>query len=86
MTISEYVSTLTPAEREQHKDFIDECLAREVQIKKNGADSQQRLVELADENRHLHLKVRELLEQAQAVHQWRFGACLQTASPLRIVH
>ncbi|MEM4244606.1 MAG: hypothetical protein QW404_01840 [Candidatus Nanoarchaeia archaeon] len=34
MKVSEYIKTLTPEEREKHKDLIEECLEREEKLRK----------------------------------------------------
>ena len=61
--IADYVETLTPAEREQFKDLIEECQQREVSIQKSAARAQTAVNQLHEQQRLLCLKIREL-EQA----------------------
>jgi hypothetical protein len=58
--ISDYVATLTPAEREQFKDLIEECSVREVTIQQSAARANCAVVQLAEQQRLLSVKIREL--------------------------
>ena len=45
-TIQELVDTLTPEEREQHREIISECLTREARLNKITASRQQAISKL----------------------------------------
>lgn len=63
--ISDYVATLTPAEREQFKDLIEECSLREVSIQRSAARADRAVVQLAEQQRLLSVKIRELERAGQ---------------------
>jgi hypothetical protein len=58
--ISDYVDTLSPSEREQFKDLIEECSLREATIHANAAKANSALVQLAEQQRMMCQKLREL--------------------------
>lgn len=58
--ITDYVATLTPAEREQFKDLIDECIAREAMIQQNAVRSHLALRDLTEQHLRLTTKIRDL--------------------------
>jgi hypothetical protein len=58
--IADYVETLSPAEREQFKDLIEECRQREQSIQKGAARAQSAVNQLHEQQRLLCLKIREL--------------------------
>jgi hypothetical protein len=63
--ISDYVATLSPAEREQFKDLIEECSLREVAIQRSGVRADRAVMQLAEQQRLLGLKIRELERAGQ---------------------
>jgi len=63
--ISDYVETLSPAEREQFKDLIEECRQRELGIQQNAARAQSAVNQLNEQQRLLGLKIRELEQAGQ---------------------
>lgn len=65
MTVREFVERLTPVEREQHKELIDECLAREAELDGIAATCRKNLEELADSVPCLLGGLRTLSEMAQ---------------------
>jgi hypothetical protein len=58
--IADYVETLSPAEREQFKDLIEECSVRERSIQANAARASSALSQLAEQQRLMCVKIREL--------------------------
>jgi|WetSurMetagenome_2_1015567.scaffolds.fasta_scaffold42557_3 hypothetical protein len=58
--ITDYVKTLTPAEREQFADLIAECTAREAAIADNASKAELALARLADREREFHRGIEEL--------------------------
>jgi hypothetical protein len=63
--ISDYVATLSPAEREQFKDLIEECQAREAQICQGASRANSALARLNEQQRLLCLKIGELEQAGQ---------------------
>jgi|WetSurMetagenome_2_1015567.scaffolds.fasta_scaffold78211_4 hypothetical protein len=63
--ITDYVNTLSPAEREQFKDLIDECEQREDRIQQNAARAQAAVNQLHEQQRLLCLKIQELESAGQ---------------------
>jgi hypothetical protein len=61
--ISEYVATLSPAEREQFKDLIEECSRREMSIQDSASRAGTAVARLAEQQRLLSSQIRDL-EQA----------------------
>lgn len=60
MTIKEYADTLTPEEREQFKDLINECAEREGQLQRNSAEIGVSLSMLEATQRRLKTDLTEL--------------------------
>jgi predicted nuclease with TOPRIM domain len=60
--IADYVDTLSPAEREQFRDLIEECQEREDRIQHSAARAQSAVNQLNEQQRLLCLKIRELEE------------------------
>jgi uncharacterized protein YdcH (DUF465 family) len=58
--IADYVATLTPAEREQFRDLIQECSLREVSIQASAARANAAVTRLAEEHERLAVKIRDL--------------------------
>ncbi len=63
--IADYVATLTPAEREQFKDLIEECSLREAAIVRSAEHAKVALGRLADDQQRLVLKIRDLERTGQ---------------------
>jgi hypothetical protein len=63
--ISDYVATLTPAEREQFKDLIEECQQREARIQQSAARAQAAVNQLNEQQRLLGVKIKELEQAGQ---------------------
>jgi hypothetical protein len=63
--ISDYVATLTPAEREQFKDLIEECQQREGRIQQSAARAQSAVNQLNEQQRLLCGKIQELEQAGQ---------------------
>jgi len=63
--IGDYVETLSPAEREQFKDLIDECERREVTIQHGASRATAAIDQLAEQQRLLCGKIRELEQAGQ---------------------
>jgi hypothetical protein len=61
--ISDYVATLSAAEREQFQDLIQESTQREAAIQDHARRADAAVVQLAEQQRLLTTKIREL-EQA----------------------
>jgi hypothetical protein len=58
--IADYVETLSPAEREQFKDLIEECQLREQTIQASAARANSALIQLAEQQRTMCVKIREV--------------------------
>ena len=58
--ISDYVATLSAAEREQFRALIEETTAREMTVQQNMARADLALLELAAQHQHLSTKIRDL--------------------------
>jgi hypothetical protein len=78
--IADYVATLSPAEREQFKDLIDECAAREADIHANAARAQAALLALVEQHTRLSGRIQEL-EAVGARLQQRVGELYLRAVP-----
>ncbi|HEY3381964.1 MAG TPA: hypothetical protein VGK32_09370 [Vicinamibacterales bacterium] len=63
--IADYVATLTPSEREQFKDLIEECTLREATIHRNAARADLGLIQLAEQHQRLSTKIRDLEQAGQ---------------------
>lgn len=63
--IADYVATLSPAEREQFKDLIEECEQREGLILHNASRANSALAQLNDQQRQRRSKIHELEETGQ---------------------
>lgn len=58
--LTDYVTTLTPAERERFADLIEDCRRREAQIAAGARQADQALGTLAARERELQEGIREL--------------------------
>jgi hypothetical protein len=76
--IADYANTLSPAEREQFRDLIEECRAREVRIQHTAARAQSAVNQLNEQQRLLCLKIRELEEAGQHLMETVSRLYLQT--------
>ncbi len=50
MKVSDYIKTLTPEEREKHKDLIKECLEREKKLEKLNIEDKIRELSAVENN------------------------------------
>ena len=83
--ISDYVNTLTPAERDQFKDLIEECTERESTIQHSAVKANAALQQLAEQQRLMCVKVRELQDAGQRPMETVSRMYLQTVpSPKRM--
>lgn len=64
-TVREYVAILTPEEREQHKELINECLAREATINETAASRQQTTEKLINSLSSFKKRIEVISDTAQ---------------------
>jgi hypothetical protein len=76
--ISDYVATLSPAEREQFKDLIEECSLREVRIQESAKRADAAVLQLAEQQRLLCLKIRDLEQAGHRLMETVSGLYLRT--------
>jgi hypothetical protein len=63
--IADYVATLTTAERERFTDVVDECERREAANRASLARARQAVSQLAEQQRMLGGRIRELEPSGQ---------------------
>lgn len=61
--LADYVTTLTPEEREQFKELIAECESREADIHANDDATTQAIHTLAETNEKVMIALRQLEER-----------------------
>jgi len=59
-TIDEYIATLTPEEREKHKELIEECKKREKEILKNAQRTEMLFQRLKKINKEFYEELQKL--------------------------
>jgi hypothetical protein len=79
--IADYVETLTPAEREQFRDLIEECTAREATIQGNALRADDALRQLAEQQERLNTKIRDLEDAGRRLKDTIGRLYLVTAPP-----
>jgi len=67
MKIEEYIKTLIPQEREQHKDLIKECLEKEKNIAETGIQREESLKKLETLERRMYDSILKLQEAAALI-------------------
>jgi hypothetical protein len=63
--ISDFLETLSAAEREQFKDVIEESIQREASIQESARRADLALMQLAEQQRLLVTKIRDLEQAGQ---------------------
>lgn len=76
--ISDYVDTLSASEREQFKKLIEECSVREMTIQQNAARADAALNQLAEQQRLVSVKIRDLEQAGQRLLKTVSQAYLRT--------
>jgi mitochondrial fission protein ELM1 len=84
--IADYVATLSPAEREQFKDLIEECAQRESAIQAGAARAEQALVQLAEQQQQLAATIRGLERAGQQLLASVSRVYLRTVPPPARMH
>jgi hypothetical protein len=84
--IADYVATLTPAEREQFKDLIEECARRETEIQSSALRSAAALTRLAEQHRRLAVGIRDLERAGQGLMDAVSRVYLKAVPPPRTFH
>jgi hypothetical protein len=84
--IADYVATLSPAEREQFKDLIEECTMRESSIQANASKAQSAISQLAQQQQQMCLKIAELQEAGQKLLDTVSRLYLRTVPAPRKMH
>lgn len=67
-SLSDAISSLTPAEREQFAEMIAECREREAQIAKNAEEAERAILALEAKHQRVIDSLRDLQDRVTALH------------------
>jgi len=79
--LDDYIKTLTPEEREQHKDLIEESLEREKKLSKISEESEKNIMEMMRMSANLNSGLEDLSKRANVVKDRINELLLQLQNP-----